>query len=231
MPTPATVTPDPTTDKLPRRRRWVPLSLRMFVGFLAILVGAALWIGVPIYGQLRALSVIERRGGWYMSNWKGPDWLCRALGTTWNDRLGDVTDVFLDGTECMDADLARIATLESVERLSLDKTRITDAGLIHLQNMKNLQSLSLDGTDVTDSGLLYLRKLEHLRSLDVNRTKVTDTGIDGLKNLPELHSLSVWETSVTDAGAVKLKRARPGMWIGRANDGDIQPVPRAAGEK
>lgn len=187
----------------------------MFAGFLAILIGAALWFGMPIYGQLRALSVIERRGGSYMSNWKGPDWLCRALGMTWNNRLGDVTDVFLDGTECMDADLARIATLESVELLSLGNTRITDAGLIHLQNMKNLQSLSLDRTDVTDSGLLCLRKLEHLQSLDLSRTKVTDTGIEGLKHLPALESLSAWETSVTDVGADKLKRARPGMWFGR----------------
>ena len=44
--------PDPT-DKPPRRRRWIPLSLRMFVAML-LLGASAVWIGLPAYRQYRA---------------------------------------------------------------------------------------------------------------------------------------------------------------------------------
>jgi hypothetical protein len=64
----AAPSPDPTTDKPPRRRRWIPLALRMFVVILVLLATAsALWIGIPIYRQQVVIRKLEGVGGRVMA--------------------------------------------------------------------------------------------------------------------------------------------------------------------
>ena len=68
--------PDPTTDKPPRPRRWIPVSVRMFVAMLVLLAtGGGLWIGVPAYRQRLAIREIDRFDDNFATSHRGPRWL------------------------------------------------------------------------------------------------------------------------------------------------------------
>jgi hypothetical protein len=54
----ALTNPDPTTENLPRPRRWIPLSLRMFVALMLVL-GNVIWIVVPAWTQPAAINEIR----------------------------------------------------------------------------------------------------------------------------------------------------------------------------
>src|SRR5262245_55219634 len=64
MATPATTTREHTTDKPPRRRRSIPVSLRVSVAIL-LLIGTACvyWVGIPAYRRRAAIGEIGRLGG------------------------------------------------------------------------------------------------------------------------------------------------------------------------
>jgi hypothetical protein len=56
---------DPTLSKPPRPRRWIPLSLRMYLAVLvAVGVASIACVAVPIYRQHVAIQEIERLSGW-----------------------------------------------------------------------------------------------------------------------------------------------------------------------
>src|SRR5258708_9039694 len=89
--------PDSTSDRPPRRRRWIPLSLKGFVAILLLVgVGGPLWIGVRGRRQQAAIEGIERaHGHGHVETRAGtPDWLPRFLGEptpTWFDRVHRIT--------------------------------------------------------------------------------------------------------------------------------------------
>src|SRR6478752_3451134 len=105
MSTLANPTPDATTDKPPRPRRWFPLSLRLFAVILLLLfAGSVLWIGVPAYRQNLALSEIERLGGIARTEPAGWKWLRDCVGEGRMRMFENVVMIDL-GPEATDATL------------------------------------------------------------------------------------------------------------------------------
>src|SRR5436190_16973127 len=117
---------DPTTGKLPRFRRWIPLSLKMFVAMLGILGVIAGYCGMQIYRQHAAIQEIERLGGQVSSLPTGPNWLRGMLFVQRQRLFHDVIGVRLNDTPADDATLARLACLTKVQELSLVNTQVTD---------------------------------------------------------------------------------------------------------
>jgi hypothetical protein len=181
MPTPATA--DPATDKPPRRRRRIPLSLRIFVGMLALFgVGSLLSIGIPAYRQQVALHEIMRLAPGVETRPAGPRWLKYMIGAEWLEPLDDVIEVNLSYSEATDATLGHLGSLTGLETLLLTNTRVSDAGLSHLRGLTGLKVLYLPNTKVTDNGLEHLAGLTNLKMLSVEKTRVTDAGVARLKS-------------------------------------------------
>ena len=63
------------------------------------------------------------------------------------------TQVFAEGTQLRDDDLAALAGIEHLEVLNLTSTTVSDAGLKHLSRLTGLRWLYLRGTRITDAGL------------------------------------------------------------------------------
>jgi hypothetical protein len=132
-------TPDSTADIPPRPRRWIPLSLRMFVAFLSLLgTASALCIGVPAYRQHVAIRELDRLGGYFESDKRGPDWLRQWFAPKTMRRFDIVRTLILTNSEVTDEALRYVECLEDLERLSLSRTRITDDGLKCLKALTNL---------------------------------------------------------------------------------------------
>jgi Leucine Rich repeat len=198
----------PTIDKPPPPRRWIPLSLRLFVAVITFLfVGSALWVGVPAYQQDRALREIERWGGSAKARPVGPWWLRSRISDRWLVCVDKVYRVNLSETVIDDSGLARLGALKDLEQLNLSGTNVTDAGLRHLSGLARLEQVCLNETRVTDVGLDHLAGLERLKILALADTTITDAGLVGLARLPKLRIVLADGTQVTDAGAAEFSRA------------------------
>ncbi len=188
MAAPITVTANSPTDKPPRPRRWIPLSLRLFVAMLVILgVGSALRIAVPAYRQYAAIREIQRLGGKADFCRVGPPWLRDLVGIDRMRMFDRVFSITLDKKRATDSTMRQISRLATgPTSLSLSNTQVTDAGLAYLAGLNDLQSLMLDGTQVTDAGLAHVKRMKNLLALDLSGTHVTDDGIAELtRALPE----------------------------------------------
>src|SRR5260221_12795084 len=90
----------PEIDEPPRRRLWIPLSLRRFGAILMLLgVASVLWVGVPAYRQLVAIQEIERCGGDIgglldITTERGPTWLREFVGKDLMTALDGIDDVY-----------------------------------------------------------------------------------------------------------------------------------------
>src|SRR5579872_4785729 len=97
------------TDKPPRCRRWIPLSLRMFVAILVLLaVGSALRICVPAYRQLVVNRLIQRHRGGIRTEPVGPAWLRARVGDETMGMFDEVVEVHLAATQITDDTLLQI---------------------------------------------------------------------------------------------------------------------------
>ncbi len=154
---------DPAIDKPPRRRRRIPLSLRMLVAILAILGAGSTFLVVSVWlPYQRELQVIQRTGGYLGTTVTAetvcPEWLQTIVGINRikefrifeRVRFVDLTNSEVSDT---DASLALLSRLTNLRSLYLDHTAVTDAGLVHLSELKQLEVLSLESTRVTDDGL------------------------------------------------------------------------------
>lgn len=214
MATSAAQTADPTTDEPPRRRRWIPLSLRVFAAILVILgVVRAVGIGVRIYRQYAAIGEIERLQGIVTTKKGGPTWLRGWLGDNKMRMLDDVTDVNLAMSDITDEGLRAVAVFSDLLSLNLARTKVTDAGIEHVKGIGKLQRLTLSDTRITDSGVAKLKGLTHLTHLSLERTKISDTGLAHLKRLTALVHLDLSGTNVTDAGIRDARASLPNVWI------------------
>jgi hypothetical protein len=195
----------PHLDKPPRRRRWIPLSLRMYLALLLVAgVGSASYVGLPAWRQHVALREIERLGGFVIAEPRGPAWLRSLLV---NDRMkmfDEVCYVELRGTRATDATLRHLSCLKSMSGLSLGGTEITDAGLANLEGLTNLHNLLLVNTRVSDAGLAHLKRLKRLQNLVLDRTQVTGAGLARLEEMTNLKDLSLGSTRVSDTSLVHL---------------------------
>ena len=198
----ANPSPDPTAGKPPRRKRWIPLSLRMFMAILVLLgVSSVLWTWVSYHRaqqvyhrEQQVIQEIKSWGGIVSTKTDGPEWLPRLVG---NGRQS-VVRVF-----------------DRISFILLDRAAVTDAGVarFHLSGLTNLDGVSLDGTAVTDASLAQLSGLTKLRQVSVNGTAVTDAGLMHLNGLTGLKMLRLTNTKVTDAGVAELQRGLPELEI------------------
>src|SRR5580704_5315726 len=108
MTTSAVSSTDPTTDTPPRRRRWIPLSLRI-VGVMLVLLGVGCaWGCLSLYRQVTLRSDVKRLGGWLHMSWVGPYWLHSLVGPELSDKLRRVNGFELSGATITDNELARL---------------------------------------------------------------------------------------------------------------------------
>jgi hypothetical protein len=220
----------------PRRRRWIPVSLKL----LALLVVGLGIVGgreaVRMFRQQVAIREIEEAGGTIVETEDGgPDWLRRLLGDQPMEVFDTVVTVDLDKSTVTDAGLAKLDALTGLRYLdlaetavtdtgvaallplrelrgiNLDETRVSDAALVHLKEFPNLQFVCLCETRVTDAGLAHLASLLNLERIDLSGTQVTDAGLLHLYGLTKLHVLEVHHTRITYASALKLKLALPSL--------------------
>lgn len=104
-----------------------------------------------------------------------------------------------------DADLARVAGVVGLEKLSLAQTRVTDAGLDQLRDLRSLRELDLYFAEFfTDDGMASLRGLVQLERLNLRGTKVTSRVFESLTHLKALRSLDISYSQIDDAGVELL---------------------------
>jgi hypothetical protein len=232
MATPANLCADPTTDKPPRRKRWIPLSLRLFVA------------------TIRTVPEIRVRNSGYHKEGPVPmrcrDWLPLSVclitaACLWStqsradeaaavelirqrggsveyegkDAERAVVSVSLPGGKISDDDLKVLKELPKLRGLSVSgqtgkspprgNGRITDAGLRDIAALTSLESLDLRANRITDEGLKELRTLTKLRTLDLSMTAITDDGLRELQALKHLESLRIWDVGLTDAALSHLR--------------------------
>jgi hypothetical protein len=162
------------TDKPPRPRRWIPLSLRIFVAILLLIgVGSALPVAVRPYRQWAAIGEIELLGGVASATHVGPFWLRELLGSDGMAPFDEIWKVNLSSTPADDRTLRHLRCMTQLTELRLSNTKVTDAGLVSLTDLPKLRYLDLTGTNVTAAGVV---KLEQRRpNLRVNWSlRVTD---------------------------------------------------------
>lgn len=216
-------TADPRTDKPPCGRRWIPLSLRMFVVMLVLTsVGGGLWVGLPAYRQHVAIQEFERRGaaiGNFMPDRPvtGPIWLRRIIGDERMVAFDEIDDVYFHADSAtVDRRIAKIhAEIISMSTVSRDPPSIDDSTLSYITGIPSVKNLSLRLCNVGDTGMEHvacLRKLEHL---DLFCTDVADAGLARLKTLRNLRSINLHGTNVTDEGIADLQRELPQLKIYR----------------
>lgn len=76
-------------------------------------------------------------------------------------------------TNLSDEQMANIAKLTNLTRLSMEHTPVTDQGIEQLKSCRQLQYLNIVGTPVTAKGILALKDLKELRSIYVYQTGIT----------------------------------------------------------
>jgi uncharacterized protein (TIGR02996 family) len=114
------------------------------------------------------------------------EWLTDGLATSVLPRhvrfeRGDVEYLDFSGTRLTDDDLAALAVLPRLRRLTLADTAVSDAGCASLARLPSLERLDLRRTAVTDRGLARLASAPRLVALVVEGASVTPAGADAAK--------------------------------------------------
>jgi hypothetical protein len=167
MAAPAITAEVPAIDRPPRRRRWIPVSLRVFVGLLVL---STAWACYGAYRRHTAVQEIERLGGMVGTSPRRPAWLVSVLDSIDQDlseRCDVVTFACLHSRPANDATVSQLAWLTDLEELVLSGTQVTDGGLQHLKGMTRLKRVSLGRTRVTEAGIADLQQA--LPGLTVHR--------------------------------------------------------------
>ena len=145
-------------SKPPRRKRLIPLSLKMLVSIIGILSIGAGREAMRIIRQEAALREIERLQGTVILNQGGPGWLWNLVGHQRMTPFDEVCVIQLWHKRATDDTLRQIGHLTSLRELQLDGTQVTDAGLLNLKGLTNLHVLYIDETHVTESGVAELQR-------------------------------------------------------------------------
>jgi hypothetical protein len=127
---------------------------------------------LPRYREERIESRLAAVGAHCETKVFAPDWLRRLVGDGWLSRFQRINIVYFNyfaskDVQLEDDDLAVLAGLSSLERLSLNRTRVGDDALRHLEGLQSLKNLQLVDTDITDEGIEHLTKLMQLETLDL----------------------------------------------------------------
>jgi hypothetical protein len=209
------------TDKPPRRRRWIPLSLRIFLAIMLVLATTFIgFVAVPVVRQQLALRELRKAGASIHRRFEYPEWVvdavskARWLGKSRLDLVSFTTEVNFSTTRPnpeINRVLVNLKGVRGLRRVNLANTEVDDSGLVHLDGLEELQELNIRETPITDAGLSHLSRLKALRRLSLLGTQVTDKGLAQLERLNNLRELTVVRTRVTAGGVEKLKAALPGL--------------------
>ncbi|MFN0080837.1 MAG: hypothetical protein ACKVY0_30585 [Prosthecobacter sp.] len=133
--------------------------------------------------------------------------------------------------EVTDADIMKLAGLNSLEGLTLRDLTLSDEGMRPLQTLTGLTSLTLTGVPVTDAVLPFIKPLKQLKVLEIANTRsfkghtfdqladlpifslrlsssgVDDESLPGIMKIKSVGSLNLRETAVSDDGMPSLKKS------------------------
>jgi len=106
-----------------------------------------------------------------------------------------------------DADLGRLAGINTLHWLDLNDTQIGDSGIVQLDSFTTLTTLKLEGTQISDLGLAQIvQRCPMLKRLHIGRTACSAAAIESLTALKQLEELSLLDLPVTDAGLKQVGR-------------------------
>jgi hypothetical protein len=197
MATTATDIPNSTSGKPPLPRRWIPVSLRLFLATLAVLGVVGGTIGIRRYRQLEAIREIERLNGRVYLHDSSRNLAGKLAGGRWKLAFVNVEVIALGHTQFSDNEVHHLDTLPNVSVLSLCYTRISGSAVAHLAKMPNLSNLDLSGTPITDADLVHLSRIKKLKILRLTRTKVTNAGIVGFRrDRTDVQVLPAWKSDL-----------------------------------
>jgi hypothetical protein len=158
-------------------RRYTRFSLRGLIALVLIVGGWLGWMARSAQVQRDAVAAIRRSGGWVWYDWHFKNGIIDRTAQPWAPKWL---------ANPVDAGLAHLAGLRSLQSVELGDIRVTDAGLKHLEKMTDLRDWGLFGTSVSDAGLAHLAGLRSLQSVELGDTRVTDAGVQELqKALPD----------------------------------------------
>ena len=123
---------------------------------------------------------------------------------------GEIIDQVLakPGMEITDADLARLAGLESdlekITELNLEQASVTGAAFDSMAVFPSLKKLNLAGSLLTAGHWPGIEQLGGLESLNISRTSINNDTTTHIGKLTGLKELNLSQTSVTDDGLAPL---------------------------
>jgi hypothetical protein len=121
------------------------------------------------------------------------------------DQAGHIIEMSLARTWATDADIERIATIQTLKRLDLSLTYVSDRGIERLKALDQLEDLNLSAAEfITDAAVAFLRGHRQLKTLNLRGTDVTDTSLTYVAELPRLQSLDIAFTQISDVGLEHL---------------------------
>jgi|GEM_PF-444391 len=113
-------------------------------------------------------------------------------GTVEYDDAKNLVGVNLIDCGAGDEDLALLASIPTLKKLSVSGAKITDAGVEHISKMTGLVELVLQNTDATNAGIAKLVALKNLRLLNLQRTSyMTDDALAVIAKMPSIQYLEV----------------------------------------
>jgi len=128
-------------------------------------------------------------------------WIRDAGGTLERNKAGQIVEIDLTSTWVTDDDLAKIAKLEQVRKLTFSYTKITDLGLEHLRPLRHVTYLNCYYCEyITDGGIAFLKRWEDLEYLNVRGSEVTSRVFEHLARMKKLKMLDVGFSRVNDDG-------------------------------
>lgn len=213
--------------------RWSQFGLR---GLLATVLAVAALLGWGVHAQRRqerAVEQLEREKiqfGFQVDQGL-PHFVRRWLPGGRLRPFDHITEVSCGGPLCVDEQMAALADLHDVAKVTIMSNEVRDGGLRHLAGLSEmtyldawgpshigddgvaylsglheLKTLNLGSSGVTDRGALHLADLTQLENLDLGRCKISDAGLTHLAGLHELRVLELIEDYISDAGIASLTR-------------------------
>jgi ankyrin repeat protein len=113
--------PDPATDKPPRARRRIPVSLRLFAAMLGLVfVIGAVWIGTLVYRRQVIIREIQQARGTAEFVSDAPRWLHEWVTDDWLSAFDRILEVTLPFSETLDASTKHLLAMRPLPRLYIE---------------------------------------------------------------------------------------------------------------
>jgi hypothetical protein len=215
MVTATALIPDPTTAKPPSPRRWIPLSLRMFLAMLGFLsIVGVLWTGIPAYRQYLAILELKQIGGKvYRTRPVGPAWLRKRVGYKFTDAFDEIEAIGFLPLEATFWERRSSGAYSGPLPWTKGSVEVNDSSLTCIRAFPKLKELDLSYTNVSDGGVEHIAALQYLEWLDVTGTDISDVSVRLLRKLAKLKQLRIEETRMSEEGVAELQRALPQTMI------------------